>query len=128
MNLRHHDQVVELQKDEAEALCHSIRIYHQNLVWCSGHRTLYLAEIMSIRPTQRVLDRLTRLLTKPWPRTNLRQLRPRKWRLEVDELVQLNALFVADELTATFSYKGPLYTILGKLNQKAQNLTHHFQL
>ncbi|MBO0360663.1 hypothetical protein J0X19_22070 [Hymenobacter sp. BT186] len=128
MDLRRHDQLVELHQDEANALCHSIRIYHQHLVWASSFRPLHLPEVMSIRPTQRVLERLTRLLAGPWPRTKDRRLKGRKWRLEMDELLQLNALFVADELTAPDALKYPLYSILGKVNKKAHNLTTHFQL
>jgi len=128
MDLRRHNQVVELHQNEANALCHSIRIYHQHLVWASSHRPLHLPEVLSIRPTTQVLDRLTRLLTSQWPRTKDRRLKARKWRLELDELLQLNALFVADELTGPDAIKNPLYAILGKVNQKALNVTTHFQL
>lgn len=129
MNLRALDQTLPLHRDEALGLRDALRLYHQHLTWVSARRPLYLPETMSIRVTLRVYERLTKLLAGEWPRTRTRLLKPRKWRVEFDELLQLNALLVAGTLfAAESSYESAFNCLYGKLNQKALNLTTHFRL
>ncbi|WBO86265.1 hypothetical protein [Hymenobacter yonginensis] len=128
-SLRALDQQLPLHRDEARALCDALRLYHQHLTWLSARRPLYLAETMSIRATLRVHERLAKLLAGEWPRTRDRHLRPRTWRVAFDELLQLNALLVEGTLLAAeSSYQSAFNSLYGKLNQKALNLTAHFQL
>ncbi|WP_187315910.1 hypothetical protein [Hymenobacter sp. BT190] len=129
MNLRALDQKLPLHRDEARALHDALGLYHRHLTWLSGHRPLYLAETMSIRVTLRVHERLAKLLAGEWPRTRERHLKPRQWRVEFDELLQLNALLVEGTLfAAESSYESAFNCLYGKLNQKALNLTAHFRL
>ena len=128
MNLRSLDQLVLLHRDEAVALRDALRLYHQRLTYFSSHRTLYLAEALSIRPTLRVHDQLAQLLAGPWPRSKQWVLKPRRWRVGFDEVLQLNALIVAGELfAAESSYESAFNSIYAKLNQKALNLDTHFK-
>lgn len=129
MNLREHDQLVELHQDEAQALAHALNLYLYNLNLKSGRRPLYLEEALSIKISTRLHKRLQVLLAGSWPRGPLRRFRPRRWRLEYDEVLQLNALFVAEQLYAAQpAHRGPLTTILGKVNQRALNLNQFFHL
>ncbi|MCA8830164.1 hypothetical protein [Hymenobacter pini] len=129
MNLRALEQRVDLYHDEAEALHGALSMYHRLLVWRSGQRPLLLEETMSIRATLRVRERLEGLLRGPWPRTARLGRKPRRWRVEFDELLQLNALLVAGELFAPTVAQRPAFGALYlKLNQKALNLQAHFQL
>lgn len=129
MNLRALDQLVLLHRDEAVALRDALRLYHQRLTLFSGHRRLHLAEALSIRPTLRVHDQLVKLLCGTWPRSKQRVLKPRRWRLGFDELLQLNALMRDGELfAAEASYRGAFNGIYGKINQKALCLDLHFQI
>jgi len=62
-----------------------------------------------------------------WPRSRLRVLQPRWWRLGFDEVLQLNALMRDGELfAAESSYQSAFNSIYGKLNQKALGLNTHF--
>ena len=129
MNLRALDQILLLHRDEAVGLRDALRLYHERLTLLSGHRRLHLAEALSIRPTLRVHDQLVQLLASPWPCSKQRMLKPRRWRLGFDEMLQLNALIVAGELfAAESSYESAFNGIYGKINQKALNLDFHFQV
>jgi hypothetical protein len=109
MSLRTLDQHL-LHRDEALALRDGLRLYHQRLTYFSSHRTLYLAETMSIRPTLRVHDQLVQLLSGTWPRSKQRVLKPRRWRVGFDEVLQLNALIVAGELFAARNSRATPYS------------------
>lgn len=129
MNLRALDQILLLHRDEALALRDSLRMYHQLLTWRSGQRQLFLSETMSIRATLRVHDKLAKLLEGTWPRTKYKLLKPRKWRVEFDELLQLNELMREGEMYAPeVGARGAFNSIYGKINQKALNLQTHFRL
>ena len=72
-------------------------------------------------------DQLVQLLSGTWPRSKQRVLKPRRWRLGFDEVLQLKALIVAGELfAAESSYESAFNSIYGKLNQKALNLDTYF--
>jgi hypothetical protein len=129
MNLRALDQIVLVHQDEAQALRDAINFYHRLLAFHSGERQLHLSEVMSIRATLRVHDKMVKLLATTWPRTKKKILKPRRCRLEFDELLQVNWLYLTGELfAAEISYRVAFDTVCGKINQRAQNLNSHFQL
>lgn len=129
MNLKALDQLLPVHRDEALALRDALRLYYRRLQYFSSDRPLYLAETMSIRAMVRVHDKIVTMLAGTWPRTRHKLLKPRRWRVGFDELLQLNALMVAGELfAAESSYESAFNSLYLKINQKALNLNSHFQL
>lgn len=128
-DLRKYDQVVELYSNECAALCQAIGIYQRQLLYLSSHRRLQVRESLSMKPLAKLLTKLTKLDAGRWPMGGrLYMPRPRKWRLEFDELLLLNSLYCSGELFVPDAHKSSLYDICGKINQKVQNLTQYFEL
>lgn len=129
MNLRNYDQVLELHQVEAEALSHALRLYHQRLELFAEWRPLHLLELLSLKPTTRLLTRLSKLVAGTWPRDRRQRPRPRQWRLEVDELLVLNRLFLHETLfAAQLEHRVAFTSLLCKVNQKAVSLPPLFEL
>ncbi|TGE26907.1 hypothetical protein [Hymenobacter metallicola] len=129
MNLRQYDQVLQLHQDEAVALCHSLRMYHQVLTYYSGHRRLYVLELLSVEPTARLLRQLERLTAGTWPRDKMRRLKPRKWRLQVHEVVLLNSLYIQTWIfSAQDAHDVPFMNLLAKVNSAAHNVKQFFEI
>jgi hypothetical protein len=133
MNLRTLDETVDLYELEACALQGALQHYLYDVTVRSTMRRVPLAEAMSIKPVSRVFQRLQRMVEGRWSKPARGNKRPlpkaRPLRLEYDELLQLNALNVAGELTPIVAgHRDPLQVCLGKVHQRAQNLSPLFQL
>jgi hypothetical protein len=129
MNLRSLDEKIDLYQDEAIALQVALDYYLLALVHLSGKRPVPLLEALSIKPVSRVHSRLQSMV-KSWPLPRRgKPLKTRGLRLEFDELLQLNSIFVAGKLCqAAPDQAVPLRQACGKINQKALNLSPLFAL
>jgi hypothetical protein len=133
MNLRTLDETVALYEGEATALQGALQYYLHDVTVRSTLRRVPLAEAMSIKPVARVFARLLKMNQGRWVKPARGRQPPtprvRPLRLEYDELLQLHALHVAGELQPIIaSHQDPLQVCLGKLDQRAQNLSLLFQL
>lgn len=129
--MRSLDQRVDLYELEAFALQCALQRYLHDLMARSTMRPVPLAEAMSIKPVSRIVQRLQKMANGGWTRPARGGRRPvaraRPLRLEVDELLQLNALHKAGELSALLpGHRDPLQVGLGKVHQRAQNLSELF--
>jgi hypothetical protein len=133
MNLRELDQKIELWEGEAVALLSALQHYLHDVAVRATMRPMPLAEALSLRPLTSICRQLTRLLCGSWQRAGRGgqrpMARPRSLRLAYDELLQVLKLYQTGELRPLLPDQQPqLQCCLGKVHQRAQNLTSWFQL
>ncbi|HEX8351080.1 MAG TPA: hypothetical protein VF598_14045, partial [Hymenobacter sp.] len=120
---------VDFYEDEAFALHQAIKYYLFSMVQMSTKRPVPLIEALSIKPANRVMARLDKMVNSWPPARPGKPLKTRGLRLEYDELLQLNAILAAGKLyEAAPTQAVPLRQACGKLNQKALNLSPLFAL
>lgn len=130
MNLRHLDQKIDIERSEARALQQSLQHYHYHLAQLATTHQLTHEQALSIKPTTRVLTRLTRMLIGPWPKYPSKRLflhRARKWQLEFDEMLVLLAIWTAGDLHDG-GHCLDMHSVMGKIDQKAQYLSSYFRI
>ena len=121
MRLTHLDQIIELERGEADVLCSAVMAYGERAVQQLHNLSapaLPATQLLGLAALERVAARLWRLNVREQARTGMPRRKPTAFRLRADELVAVMLyVFPHADISAR--------VVLGKVHQQSLNLDRY---